>query len=228
MVGRLLCVFALLALVLWVLKRTGGFGARRRGTPLQVLSTTRLGKTALLSVVRVHDEEYVLGITGHAVTVVSSRPAPAQPVVADASPPGSATLADVGASAGPDAAPVAYARLDELQTETAARPAGPPSTARFLRDGWEVLRKRPVEATAVSTAAVAAALAHARGEDAPPLPRHGDAPPAPRHEDARPASGHRDTLAEPSFADGPADDQAGMDAGPGEGLDLWSRTDVAV
>jgi flagellar biogenesis protein FliO len=193
MAVRLLGVFALLAAVLWVLKRTGGVGARRRGTPLQVLSTTRLGKTATLSVVRVHDEEYVLGVTGSTVTVVSSRPAPA----ADAAPtPAPAAVPD----------PEPETALDELLVETPPRPVGPPSTARFLRDGWEVLRKRPVEATSVSSAALAAALAHARGEDAPP------APPVPL----------------PLPADGPADDQAGTDAGPGEGYDLWSRTDVAV
>ncbi len=218
MVLRLVCVFALLALVLWVLKRTGGAGARRRGTPLQVLSTTRLGKAATLSVVRVHDEEYVLGVTGHAVTVVSSRPAatPAEPTgerrprlltrardVAGALPVGAEPPS-------PEPAPVA-ARLDDLLVETPARPIGPPSTGRFLRDGWEVLRKRPVEATALSTAAVAAALAHARGEDAPPAPLH-----------------PLGTTPSPTSADGPADDQAGTDAGPGEGLDLWSRTDVAV
>lgn len=210
MVARLGGVFALLAVVLWVLKRTGGVGARRRGVPLQVLSTTRLGKTATLSVVRVHDEEYVLGVTGSAVTVVSSRPAPDAPAAAPAPVPAPAPLA------------AADSPLEDLLVETPPRPAGPPSTARFLRDGWEVLRKRPVEATAVSTAAVAAALAHARGEDAPPAPR---APYAVPSDDG---SDDRSDAPTPSSADGPADDQAGTDAGPGGGYDLWSRSDVAV
>ncbi len=226
MVVRLAGVFALLGAVLWVLKRTGGVGARRRGTPLQVVSTTRLGKTATLSVVRVHDEEYVLGVTGHAVTVVSSRPVPAPPeAVTDRrtgrlgrsrTAAGARTADSAGAAddASRGAAEPADTRLDDLLAETPPRPLGPPSTARFLRDGWEVLRKRPVEATAVSTAAVAAALAHARGDEAPPAP-------------ARPHGSTLDTPS-PSSADGPADDQAGTDAGPGEGLDLWSRTDVAV
>lgn len=219
MVVRLAGVFALLGAVLWVLKRTGGVGARRRGTPLQVLSTTRLGKTATLSVVRVHDEEYVLGVTGHGVTVVSSRPAPAaEPATVRRARPltrAARTTEEPPATARTATDPATEpARLDDLLVETPVRPVGPPSTARFLRDGWEVLRKRPVEATAVSTAALAAALSHARGDDAPPAPRH-------------PGTSSPGTPA-PSSADGPADDQAGKDAGPGEELDLWSRTDVAV
>ena len=71
--ARVACVFALLAVLLWVLRRTGGLGMRRRTAPLQVLSTTRLSKSAMLSVVRVHDEEHVLAVTGSGVTVVSSR-----------------------------------------------------------------------------------------------------------------------------------------------------------
>ena len=82
--ARVLCVFVLLALVLWVLKRTDGLGARRRGTPVQVLSTSRLGKAATLSVVRVHDEEHVLAVTGSGVTVVSTRPAGVAEAVAPA------------------------------------------------------------------------------------------------------------------------------------------------
>ncbi len=167
LVARLVLVFALLALVLWVLKRTGGFGAARRGGgALQVVSTARLGKSATLSVVRVHDEEYVLGVSGSSLTVVAHRPgaAPAElPVPAAAAP---AVL---------------------------AAPQGPPTPGEFLLDAWRVLRRRPVADTAISPDAVAVALAAARGEEpaATPLP----APAAPRLAGPAPASRFAEDLA---------------------------------
>lgn len=140
LLARLVAVFALLAVVLWLLKRTGGL--QRRGTPLQVLSTTRLGKNATLSVVRVHGEEYVLGVSGTGVTVVTSRPAD-QPETAPGAPD--------PAGAAPSGAPPA-----------GAAPSGaPPTAAEFLRSGWQVLRRRPVSATELSEADVAAAVATA-------------------------------------------------------------------
>lgn len=129
--ARVLCVFALLAVVLWVLKRTNGLGAGRRATPLQVLSTTRLGKSATLSVVRVHDEEYVLGVTGSGVTVVSARPRPAEQT----------------------------ASADRALAATIATSA--PTPGQFLRGGWQVLRSRPVATNEVADDEVSAALARA-------------------------------------------------------------------
>jgi len=146
--ARVLCVFVLLAAVLWVLKRTDGLGARRRVTPVQVLSTARLGKAATLSVVRVHDEEHVLAVSGSAVTVVATRPAP---------------LA-VTAPAGPAALPVdaagADAGADPARPAATARPV-PPSAAEFLRGGWQVLRKQPVASTELDDDEVRTALARA-------------------------------------------------------------------
>lgn len=132
--ARVLCVFVLLALVLWVLKRTDGLGARRRSTPVQVLTTTRLGKAATLSVVRVHDEEHVLAVTSAGITVVSSRPA----ADADVVPAGPQTAA----------------------TAPAPTPA-PPTAAAFLRAGWQVLRQQPVASTELADDEVAAALTRA-------------------------------------------------------------------
>lgn len=141
LVARLGCVFALLGGVLWLLRRTNGLGVRR-GTPLQVLSTTRLGKTATLSVVRVHDEEYVLGVTGSGITVVSSRPSP-------------------------EPAPIAVTANAPVPPAGTAPAPVTPTSAQFLRAGWEVLRKRPVEDVELSADAVATALAQARGLAAP-------------------------------------------------------------
>lgn len=141
LLARLGCVFALLGLVLWLLKRTNGLGVRRRGTPLQVLSTTRLSKSATLSVVRVHDEEYVLGVTGSGVTVVAHRP--------HAEPAQEPTGGNDG------------------RTDTGA---APPSAAALLRTVRQALRARPAQDTDLSTDAVAAALAQARGEDVPAAP----------------------------------------------------------
>ncbi len=148
LLARLVAVFALLAVVLWLLKRTGGL--QRRDTPLQVLSTTRLGKSATLSVVRVHGEEYVLGVSGSGVTVVTSRPA-------DGPEPAPAPAADPAAAPPAGTAP------------TGTPPTGaPPTAAEFLRSGWQVLRRRSVSATELSDEAVAAAVAAALA--APPAP----------------------------------------------------------
>lgn len=147
--ARVVCVFALLALVLWVLRRTDGLGARKRATPLQVLSTTRLGKSATLSVVRVHDEEYVLGVTGSGVTVVSSRP-----------------RADV-----PDTLPgTVGAALPVTVPAAATSPATtPPSAAEFLRGGWQVLRQRPVASADVADDELQAAIACATASVGAPV-----------------------------------------------------------
>ncbi|MCW2779137.1 MAG: Flagellar biosynthesis protein FliO, partial [Frankiales bacterium] len=73
---RVACVFALLFAVLAVLKRTEGFRAARRTNPVQVLGSTRVGKGAALTMVRIGDAEYVLGVTDHSVTLIT----PATPV----------------------------------------------------------------------------------------------------------------------------------------------------
>jgi flagellar biogenesis protein FliO len=72
-------VFGLLALVLWVLQRTDGLGAKRRGGLLEVRGSTKLGKGAALTVVRVDGKDLLLGVTDHTVTLLTSEDAPAVP-----------------------------------------------------------------------------------------------------------------------------------------------------
>ena len=70
-------VFGLLALVLFVLKKTDG-GRRTRGGLLEVRGTTRLGKGASLTVVRMDGKELLLGVTDHTVTLLTSEAAPVE------------------------------------------------------------------------------------------------------------------------------------------------------
>jgi flagellar protein FliO/FliZ len=81
---KIALVFGLLALVLWVLKRTDGLGARAKNGLLEVRGSTRLGKGAALTVVRLDGKDLLLGVTDHTVTLLSSEDAvltelPAQP-----------------------------------------------------------------------------------------------------------------------------------------------------
>lgn len=73
---KVLLVFGLLALTLWVLKRTDGLGARGRGGAMEVRGSTRLGKGAALTVVRVDGKDLLLGVTDHTVTLLTSEDAP--------------------------------------------------------------------------------------------------------------------------------------------------------
>ncbi len=70
---KVLLVFGLLALVLWVLKRTDGLGGRARGGLLEVRGSTKLGKGAALTVVRVDGKDLLLGVTDHTVTLLTSE-----------------------------------------------------------------------------------------------------------------------------------------------------------
>ena len=70
-------VFALLAGVLFVLKKTDGLGGRARGGLLEVRGSTRLGKGATLTAVRVDGRDLLLGVTDHTVTLLSSEPSAA-------------------------------------------------------------------------------------------------------------------------------------------------------
>jgi flagellar biosynthetic protein FliO len=72
---KVVLVFGLLALVLWVLKRTDGLGARSKNSVLEVRGSTRLGKGAALTVVRVDGKDLLLGVTDHTVTLLTSEPA---------------------------------------------------------------------------------------------------------------------------------------------------------
>ncbi|MCW2665424.1 MAG: hypothetical protein JWN57_386 [Frankiales bacterium] len=162
LLARVLCVFALLGLVLWALRRTDGrrTGAKRTAD-VQVLGSARLGKGAALTVVRVGGAEYVLGVTEQSVTLLA--PGPAAPAQAPAQEP----------VAAPAAVPLA-ARADLRRTVTdqlrGRRPAAregatAPTTAAFLRDAYRVARGRHAESTDLSPAAVASALAGVRGDE---------------------------------------------------------------
>ena len=70
---KVVLVFGLLALVLWVLKRTDGLGGRSRGSLLEVRGSTKLGKGAALTVVRVDGKDLLLGVTDHTVTLLTSE-----------------------------------------------------------------------------------------------------------------------------------------------------------
>lgn len=69
-------VFGLLAAVLFVLKKTDGLGARGRGGLLEVRGSTRVGKGATLTAVRVDGRDLLLGVTEHTVTLLTSEAAP--------------------------------------------------------------------------------------------------------------------------------------------------------
>jgi flagellar biogenesis protein FliO len=68
-------VFGLLAAVLFVLKKTDSLGTRGRGGLLEVRGSTRLGKGATLTAVRVDGRDLLLGVTDHTVTLLTSEPA---------------------------------------------------------------------------------------------------------------------------------------------------------
>lgn len=78
MLLKVVLVFGLLALTLWVLKRTDGLGARGKGGMMEVRGSTRLGKGAALTVVRVDGKDLLLGVTDHTVTLLTSETAPEQ------------------------------------------------------------------------------------------------------------------------------------------------------
>jgi flagellar biosynthetic protein FliO len=73
---KVVLVFGLLALVLWVLKRTDGLGARAKNSLLEVRGSTKLGKGAALTVVRVDGRDLLLGVTDHTVTLLTTEDAP--------------------------------------------------------------------------------------------------------------------------------------------------------
>jgi flagellar biogenesis protein FliO len=159
LLARVLCVFALLGLVLWALRRTDG---RRNGVKrtadLQVLGSTRLGKGAALTVVRVGGSEYVLGVTEQSVTLLTpGRDAPAETPVEEPVRLAVAPRADLRKTV-----------TDQLLGRRPAARKGattPPTTAAFLRDAYRVARGRHAESTDLSPAAVASALAGVRGEE---------------------------------------------------------------
>jgi hypothetical protein len=76
-------VFGLLAGVLFVLKKTDGLGGKARGGLLEVRGSTRVGKGATVTAVRVDGRDLLLGVTDHSVTLLTSETSAVEaPVVA--------------------------------------------------------------------------------------------------------------------------------------------------
>lgn len=163
--ARVLLVFGLLAVVLVVLKRTGGVGAKRAGA-MQVVASARLAKGAALTVVRLDGREYVLGVTEHTVTLLQDQ---------------------TGERVQPVALPVATAA--PVTAGAPATPAGPPTLPAFLKGLWASRGGRVLDATELSKAAVTAALAHATGQPTPVAPLAASLPvPLPRTAPAVPVA----------------------------------------
>jgi len=84
---KILVVFALLGGVLWLLKRTqGGVVTKTRTKAIELRGTTRLGKSASITVVRVNGEELLLGVTDQQVTLLSRHTPEEDPVEPTATP----------------------------------------------------------------------------------------------------------------------------------------------
>ncbi len=144
-----------------MLRRTDG---RRKGpkrtAALQVVGSARLGKGASVTVVRVGDAQYVLGVTEQSVTLLKTEEA--APDVVDAE-----VLALPAAPVPAGAPDLRRAVTDQLLGRRPAAREGvatPPTTAAFLRDAYRVARGRSAESTDLSEAAVATALAGVRGD----------------------------------------------------------------
>ena len=192
---RVACVFSLLFLSLHLLRRVNGLKTARRAAALQVLGSTRLGKGAALTVVRIGDSEYVLGVTDHSVTLIAPATSVAAaaaradaPGPAPADAPAATTVPAAAATARPDFAAALGARLGALGSAPVPPLQVAPTPAEFLRSAYRVARRRPAETTDLSHDAVCAALANVRGDaddadDAAPEPAAGTTTtevPAPR------------------------------------------------
>ena len=106
LLGRAALVFGLLAVTLWLVRRTdGGRRLQRAAGPLEVVSTTRLGKGASLALVRIGTSTYALGVTEHAVSLLTETDLPDQPEpVTAASPSAAAPSAASPSAASPSVA----------------------------------------------------------------------------------------------------------------------------
>jgi flagellar biogenesis protein FliO len=113
-------VFGLLAVVLFVLKKTNGLGGRARGGLLEVRGSTRLGKGATLTAVRVDGRDLLLGVTDHTVTLLTSEPVTLATDATSASPRPSLldTFRRPGTTLPADAVAAALASLRGETSET--------------------------------------------------------------------------------------------------------------
>ena len=117
----------LLALVLWVLKRTDGLGAKSKNGLLEVRGSTRLGKGAALTVVRMDGKDLLLGVTDHTVTLLTSEPATEAP---EAAPVRRTSLLPKRFAAVPDQA--VAAALATLRGEAPTATDGPAAASTRL------------------------------------------------------------------------------------------------
>jgi flagellar biogenesis protein FliO len=171
LVVRVLCVFALLGATIWVLSRLDGragkkgFGKnkRERAVQVKVTASARLSKGASVSVVRVGDTDFVLGVTDGNVNLLQTRPVVERaPAVIDQPVEQPAATSDR-----PDFAALLKARLGRTPAQassaapadTRTAPQTPPTAAEFLGNSWRVARGRTLASTDVSDVAVQAALA---------------------------------------------------------------------
>lgn len=136
LLGRAALVFVLLGLTLWAVRRTdGGRRLRSQDSPLQVLSSTRVGKGASVALVRIAGRAYALGVTEHSVTLLTETelPAPAgepaaagPPAARDGQPAGT-----VGAAAErPTFAAALQASAAQLLARPGSRSTGTPERQR--------------------------------------------------------------------------------------------------
>lgn len=178
LLGRVAVVFVLLGVVLQVLKRSDGLRGRSSRTGgLQVLTSTRLGKAATLSIVELDGRRLVLGVTASSVTVLTEVEAgeSTDPVAVEA-----ADTATTPSFASMLAASTALVPGPRRSPDAVV----PPTPAAFLADVWRSARRQPLETAEVSPAAIAAALALASGADVPEHPVENALP-----ENALPADG---------------------------------------
>jgi hypothetical protein len=137
---------------------------------MQVLSSTRLGKTATLSIVSVDGRRLVLGVTAQGVNVLAELP---EEQAGEPAPAGAIPQPRAAAEDKPGFAQLLATQLQRQASPAAAGAAplpAPPTPAAFLRDVWSSVRRRPLETSDVSSDAVAAALALAAGPPAAALP----------------------------------------------------------
>lgn len=88
LLGRAVAVFLLLGITLWLLRRTDGLKKlRRSATPLEVLGSARLGKGASVALVRIGDNDYALGVTDQAVSLLTEAELTDEPEPAEAGEP---------------------------------------------------------------------------------------------------------------------------------------------
>jgi flagellar biogenesis protein FliO len=94
---KILAVFALLGGVLLVLKRTqgGGVVTKTRTKAIELRGTTRLGKSASITVVRVNGEELLLGVTEQQVTLLSRHTPEDEPVTEAPATPTARTIPEL-------------------------------------------------------------------------------------------------------------------------------------